>query len=56
MSPPQTKATPQQPQKLNERTGNVLENKGSLWKTYERSGNVVDNKGHSSMIRECYRK
>jgi predicted chitinase len=30
--------------KLNERTGNVYENKGSVWKTRERSGNVIDNK------------
>jgi hypothetical protein len=30
---------------LNERTGNVIENKGPLWKTRERSGNVVENKG-----------
>jgi hypothetical protein len=30
--------------KLNERTGNVVENKGALWKTRERSWNVVDNK------------
>jgi hypothetical protein len=29
---------------LNERTGNVYENKGSLWKTQERSGNVYENK------------
>jgi hypothetical protein len=30
---------------LNERTGNVHENKGPLWKTCERSGNVHENKG-----------
>jgi hypothetical protein len=31
--------------KLNERSGNVIENKGAMWKTGERSGNVVENKG-----------
>jgi hypothetical protein len=31
--------------KLSERTGNVYENKGPLWKTSERSGNVIENKG-----------
>jgi hypothetical protein len=31
--------------KLNERCGNVIENKGPLWKTWERSWNVYDNKG-----------
>jgi hypothetical protein len=31
--------------KMNERTGNVYENKGSLWKTRERSANVYENKG-----------
>jgi hypothetical protein len=30
---------------MNERTGNVYENKGSLWKTQERSANVYENKG-----------
>jgi hypothetical protein len=29
---------------LNERTGNVYENKGTLWKTQEKSGNVYENK------------
>jgi hypothetical protein len=28
-----------------ERSGNVYENKGSLWKTGERSGNMHQNKG-----------
>jgi hypothetical protein len=32
-------------QKLNERTGNVYENKGALWKTWERSWNLYENKG-----------
>jgi hypothetical protein len=32
-------------QKLNERTGNVYENKGSLCKTRKRTGNVYENKG-----------
>jgi hypothetical protein len=31
--------------KLNERSGNVYENKGPLWKTARRSWNVVENKG-----------
>jgi hypothetical protein len=31
--------------KLKERTGNVYENKGPLWKTRGRSGNVIENKG-----------
>jgi hypothetical protein len=30
---------------LNERTGNVFENKGALWKTWERSWNVHENTG-----------
>jgi hypothetical protein len=30
--------------KLTERSWNVHENKGSLWKTWERSGNVYENK------------
>jgi len=33
------------PSKLNERSGNVYESKGSLWKTYRRGGNVIENKG-----------
>jgi hypothetical protein len=28
-----------------ERTGNVYENKGALWKNWERTGNIVENKG-----------
>ena len=31
--------------KKTERTGNVYENKGPLWKTWERPGNVYENKG-----------
>jgi hypothetical protein len=31
--------------KLNERSLNVYENKGPLWKTRERSWNVYENKG-----------
>jgi hypothetical protein len=31
--------------KSNERSGNVYENKGPLWKTRQRSGNVYENKG-----------
>ena len=38
---------------LNERSGNVYENKGPLWKTPDRSGNVFENKGVSCLIREC---
>ena len=30
--------------KLNEQCGNVIENKGPLWKTREASGNVIENK------------
>jgi hypothetical protein len=31
--------------KLEERSGNVYDNKGPLWKTRGRSWNVVENKG-----------
>ena len=31
--------------KMNERRGNVYENKGPLWKTRAGSGNVAENKG-----------
>jgi hypothetical protein len=31
--------------KLNERSGNVCENKGALWKTWGRSWNFYENKG-----------
>jgi hypothetical protein len=31
--------------KMTERRGNVIENKGPLWKTGGRSGNVHENKG-----------
>ena len=30
---------------LTERCGNLIENKGRLWKTLERSRNVIENKG-----------
>jgi hypothetical protein len=30
---------------LNERRGNITENKGPLWKTWQRSWNVHENKG-----------
>jgi hypothetical protein len=30
---------------LTEPSGNVIENKGSLWKTWRRSANVYENKG-----------
>jgi hypothetical protein len=39
--------------KVNERTGNVIENKGMLWKTPERSWNVYENKEDRSGIWEC---
>ena len=35
----------QQLQKVNARCGNVVENKGPLWKTQGLSGNVIENKG-----------
>jgi len=31
--------------KLNDRSGNLYENKGSLWKTQGQSANVLENKG-----------
>jgi hypothetical protein len=31
--------------KMKVRSGNVIENKGLLWKTWGRSGNVYENKG-----------
>jgi hypothetical protein len=31
--------------KMLDRGGNVVENKGALWKTWGRSGNVYENKG-----------
>jgi hypothetical protein len=31
--------------KMRERSGNVIENKGSLWKTDQQSRNVYENKG-----------
>jgi hypothetical protein len=37
--------------KLNERTGNVYENKGALWKTRKRSGNVYENTALSRICR-----
>jgi hypothetical protein len=30
--------------KMKEQTGNVIENKGLLWKTREQTGNVYENK------------
>jgi hypothetical protein len=30
---------------MNERRGNVYENKGPLWKTWGQSWNVIENKG-----------
>jgi hypothetical protein len=45
MSSQQVIAMSSQIQKLQERTGNVYENKGSAYKDWERSGNVIENKG-----------
>jgi hypothetical protein len=36
---------PPKTQKTNERSRNVIEKKGQLWKTWGRSGNVYENKG-----------
>jgi hypothetical protein len=44
MSLQQVIAMSLQIQKLQERTGNVYENKGSVRKEWERSGNVIENK------------
>jgi hypothetical protein len=38
---------------LNERTLNVYENKGSVWKACWRDANVYETKAVSSNIREC---
>jgi hypothetical protein len=38
---------------LTERSLNVVENKGPLWKTWERSGNVCEKTGLSGLNREC---
>ena len=39
---------------LTEQRGNVIENKGRLWKTQGQSGNVYENKGDAGGMRECY--
>ncbi len=39
---------------LTEQRGNVIENKGPLWKTRGLSGNVYENKGDAGGMRECY--
>ena len=39
---------------LTERSGNVIENKGRLWKTRGLSGNVYENKGDAGGRRDCY--
>jgi hypothetical protein len=39
---------------LTEQRGNVIENKGRLWKTRGLSGNLYENKGDTSIKRECY--
>jgi hypothetical protein len=39
---------------LTEQRGNVIENKGRLWKTQGLSGDVYENKGDAVGRRECY--
>jgi hypothetical protein len=39
---------------LIEQHGDVIENKGPLWKTLGLSGNVYENKGDALRRRECY--
>jgi hypothetical protein len=39
--------------KMNERSGNIIENKGPLWKTPEQGWNVYENKGDITIVREC---
>jgi len=39
--------------KMNERCGNVIENKGPHLEDRRRSGNVYENKGDPSIKREC---
>jgi hypothetical protein len=39
---------------LIEQYGDVIENKGPLWKTLGLSGNVYENKGDAMIRRECY--
>jgi hypothetical protein len=46
--------TPDENTKMNERSGNVIENKGPLWKTPEAGSNLLENKGDTCIIRECY--
>ena len=41
---------------LNEQCGNVIENKGPLWKRLGQSRNVIDYKGDKIIKREYYRK
>jgi hypothetical protein len=38
---------------LQDRRGNVIENKGAVWKKPSGSGNVYENKGDSRLKREC---
>jgi hypothetical protein len=38
---------------LQEQRGNVIENKGELWKKPEQGGNVYENKGDPRLKREC---
>jgi hypothetical protein len=38
--------------KMNERSTNVVENKGSLWKTLDTVSNLLENKGDTCTIRE----
>jgi hypothetical protein len=39
--------------KMNERSGNVIESKGMLWKAAEAGSNLFENKGDRQEIREC---
>jgi hypothetical protein len=40
--------------KMNERTGNVYENKGAAWKARQQSRNVYEKKTLNHYFRECY--
>jgi len=45
MSPRKREGKTRQLSKLNEQSGNVIENKGSLWKSWLQSRNVYENTG-----------
>src|SRR5208337_1338611 len=42
--------------RMNERSGNVVENKGTRWKTCRQSGNLIENKGTYETIAGMYLK